>query len=39
VTTSFIAYGNTSLLIVQDLPASDIHPTRAEQAIEESKGH
>jgi len=39
VTTSFIAYGNTSLLIVQDLPATDIHPTRAEQAIEESKGH
>jgi nucleotide-binding universal stress UspA family protein len=39
VTTSFIAYGNTSLLIVQDLPDSEIHPTRAEQAIRESKGH
>lgn len=39
VTTSFIAYGNTSLLIMQDLPDSEIHPTRAEQAIRESKGH
>ena len=39
VTTSFIAYGNTSLLIMQDLPESEIHPTRAEQAVRESKGH
>jgi nucleotide-binding universal stress UspA family protein len=39
VTTSFIAYGNTSLLIMQDLPDSEIHPTRAERAIRESKGH
>jgi len=39
VTTSFIAYGNTSLLIVQDIPDGEIHPTRAERAIEESKGH
>jgi nucleotide-binding universal stress UspA family protein len=39
VTTSFIAYGNTSLLIMQDLPDSEIHPTRAEQAVRESKGH
>ena len=39
VTTSFIAYGNTSLLIMQDLPPTEIHQTRAEQAIEESKGH
>jgi nucleotide-binding universal stress UspA family protein len=39
VTTSFIAYGNTSLLIMQDLPDSEIHPTRAEMAIRESKGH
>jgi nucleotide-binding universal stress UspA family protein len=39
VTTSFIAYGNTSLLIMQDLPHSEIHPTRAERAIMESKGH
>ena len=39
VTTSFIAYGNTSLLIMQDLPDSEIHQTRAEQAIRESQGH
>jgi len=39
VTTSFIAYGNTSLMIMQDLPPSEIHPTRAERAIMESKGH
>jgi len=39
VTTSFIAYGNTSLLIMQDLPETEIHPTRAEMAIRESKGH
>jgi len=39
VTTSFIAYGNTSLLIMQDLPEEDIHQTRAEMAIRESKGH
>ena len=39
VSTSFIAYGNTSLLIMQDLAGEEIHPTRAEQAIRESKGH
>ena len=39
ITTSFIAYGNTSLLIMQDLPDSEIHQTRAEMAIRESKGH
>jgi nucleotide-binding universal stress UspA family protein len=39
VTTSFIAYGNTSLLIMQDLSDSEIHQTRAERAIAESKGH
>jgi nucleotide-binding universal stress UspA family protein len=39
VTTSFIAYGNTSLLIMQDLSESEIHQTRAERAIRESKGH
>ncbi|HEY9528282.1 MAG TPA: universal stress protein [Anaerolineales bacterium] len=39
VTTSFIAYGNTSLLIMQDLPEGEIHATRAELAIRESKGH
>ena len=39
VTTSFIAYGSTSLLIMQDLPEGDIHQTRAEMAIRESQGH
>lgn len=39
VTTSFIAYGNTSLLIMQDLPDSEIHQTRAERAIREIQGH
>jgi nucleotide-binding universal stress UspA family protein len=39
VTTSFIAYGNTSLLIMQDLAETEIHQTRAERAIMESKGH
>lgn len=39
VTTSFIAYGNTSLMIMQDLPATEIHPTRAEMAVREGQGH
>lgn len=39
VTTSFIAYGNTSLMIMQDLPAAEIHQTRAEMAVREGKGH
>jgi nucleotide-binding universal stress UspA family protein len=39
VTTSFIAYGNTSLLILQDLPENEIHQTRAEMAIRENPGH
>ena len=39
VTTSFIAYGNTSLLIMQDLPSTEIHQTRAELAVQQSKGH
>jgi nucleotide-binding universal stress UspA family protein len=39
VTTSFIAYGNSSLLIMQDLPVTEIHQTRAEMAMKESKGH
>lgn len=39
VTTSFIAYGNTSLMILQDLPEGQIHQTRAEMAVRESKGH
>ncbi|HLO27729.1 MAG TPA: universal stress protein [Anaerolineales bacterium] len=39
VTTSFIAYGSTSLLIMQDLPDTEIHQTPAEMAVKESKGH
>lgn len=39
VTTSFIAYGNTSLMIMQDLPPTEIHQTRAEMAVREGKGH
>lgn len=39
VTTSFIAYGNSSLLIMQDLPENEIHQTRAEIAARESQGH
>lgn len=39
VTTSFIAYGNTSLMIMQDLHEAEIHQTRAEMAIRESQGH
>ena len=39
VTTSFIAYGNTSLMIMQDLPTTEIHLTRAEMAVREGTGH
>jgi nucleotide-binding universal stress UspA family protein len=39
VTTSFIAYGNSSLMIMQDLPKAEIQPTRAEMAVREGKGH
>jgi nucleotide-binding universal stress UspA family protein len=39
VTTSFIAYGSTSLLIMQDLPDTEIYPTPIERAIREIKGH
>ena len=39
VATSFIAYGNTSLMILQDVPKTDIPPTRAELAVQEGKGH
>ena len=39
VTTSFIAYGSTSLMIMQDLPNEEIQQTRAEMAVKESKGH
>ncbi|HSL29060.1 MAG TPA: universal stress protein [Anaerolineales bacterium] len=39
LTTGFIAYGNSSLLILQDLPEGEIHQTRAEIAARESRGH
>ncbi len=39
VTTSFIAYGNTSLMIMQDLADGATHQTRAEMAVTESQGH
>jgi nucleotide-binding universal stress UspA family protein len=39
VTTSFIAYGNTSLFIMQDLSDSDIQRTMAEQAMLNAQGH
>jgi nucleotide-binding universal stress UspA family protein len=39
VPTSFIFYGTTPLLIVQDLSADKIKPSRAELAAKEQKGH
>ena len=36
---SFITYGTTSLLILQDLPVDEIQQTMAEIAARESKGH
>lgn len=39
VATSFIAYGNTSLMILQDLHDEDIRQTRAEMTVRESQGH
>lgn len=39
VTASFIAYGNTSLFIMQDLRAKDIQQTVAEQAMLQTQGH
>lgn len=39
VTNSFIAYGNTSLMIMQDLSESEIPRTHAELAVKEGKGH
>ncbi|HEX2995575.1 MAG TPA: universal stress protein [Anaerolineales bacterium] len=39
VTTSFIAYGGTSLMILQDLSNEEVHQTRAEMSARESKGH
>jgi nucleotide-binding universal stress UspA family protein len=39
VTVSFIAYGTTPLLILQDLPLEEVEPTLAEVAAREHKGH
>jgi nucleotide-binding universal stress UspA family protein len=39
VTNSFIQYGTTPLLIVQDLPPEEVEPTEAEVAAREIKGH
>ena len=39
VAASFIAYGYTPLLIVQDLSPDEVRRSRAEQAAMESKGH
>jgi nucleotide-binding universal stress UspA family protein len=39
VTSSFIAHGNTPLMILQDLPMGEIQPTHAELAVREGKGH
>lgn len=39
VTTSFIAYGSTSLFIMQDLDDRDIQQTMAEQAMLKTQGH
>jgi nucleotide-binding universal stress UspA family protein len=39
IATSFIEYGTTPLLIVQDMLPEEVEPTRAEVAAEEQKGH
>jgi len=39
VATSFIAYGNTAILIIQDLPHNQIKSTQAELVARETKGH
>jgi nucleotide-binding universal stress UspA family protein len=39
VATSFIEYGTTSLLIMQDLAEEDLQTTKAEMAIQETQGH
>lgn len=39
VTTSFIAYGNTPLMIMQDLSHDEIQRTHAELAVKEGGGH
>jgi nucleotide-binding universal stress UspA family protein len=39
VALSFIAYGTTPLLIVQDIPREQAEVTKAEEAVQERKGH
>jgi nucleotide-binding universal stress UspA family protein len=39
IATSFIDYGTTSLMIMQDLSADEIKRTQAELAARETKGH
>jgi nucleotide-binding universal stress UspA family protein len=39
VTSSFIAYGNTPLMIMQDLSSEEILQTHAELVVKEGKGH
>jgi len=38
ITTSFIEYGSTPLLVVQDLSPQEVEPTKAETAAVETKG-
>ncbi|NQU42242.1 universal stress protein [bacterium] len=37
--TTFIEYGNTALLIMQDVPSEEVEPTEAEMCAREHKGH
>jgi nucleotide-binding universal stress UspA family protein len=39
VTNSFIAYGSTPLMIMQDLSSDEIQLTHAELAVKEGRGH
>lgn len=39
LTTSFIQYGGTPLLIVQDFARNELAPSRAALAVEQHKGH
>jgi nucleotide-binding universal stress UspA family protein len=39
VATSFVGYGSTPLLIVQDLSREDVEPSQAELAVKERRGH
>lgn len=39
ITTSFVDYGTTALLIVQDMPSTRVDTTDAERAAREIRGH